>query len=61
MGTEGADVLMKVQLNVKRFDPENDGSTRFQQYDIDMPENSTVLDALIHVREYVDPTLALRC
>ena len=37
MGTEGADVLMKVNLNVKRFDPESDGSTRFKQYDIDMP------------------------
>ncbi|MCH8008525.1 MAG: succinate dehydrogenase iron-sulfur subunit [Chloroflexi bacterium] len=61
MGAEGADVLMKVNLNVKRFDPEGDGSARFQQYAVDMPETSTVLDALIHVREYVDATLAMRC
>ncbi|MCH7488295.1 MAG: succinate dehydrogenase iron-sulfur subunit [Chloroflexi bacterium] len=52
---------MKIALNVKRFDPEAGNETRNQQYAIDLPEHSTVLDALIHVREYVDATLALRC
>ena len=52
---------MKIALNVKRFDPEAGNETRNQQYSIDLPEHSTILDALIHVREYVDATLALRC
>ena len=30
-------------------------------YTVDMPENATVLDALIEVREYQDGTLSLRC
>ena len=52
---------MKINLNVKRFDPESGAGTRFQQYTIDMQEQATVLDALIQVREYEDGTLALRC
>ena len=52
---------MKVKLNVKRFDPEKGSRTYFQKYEVDMDDQATVLDALIQVREYVDPTLALRC
>jgi succinate dehydrogenase / fumarate reductase iron-sulfur subunit len=52
---------VKINLKVKRFDPENGDGARYQQYAIDMPEHVTVLDALIQVREYVDATLALRC
>ena len=52
---------MKVNLKVKRFDPAHGGSDRYQDYSVDMPQNATVLDALIQVREYVDGTLAMRC
>jgi succinate dehydrogenase / fumarate reductase iron-sulfur subunit len=52
---------MQVQLKVKRFDPESGGEPRYQQYNVDLPESATVLDALIEVREYQDGTLALRC
>ena len=52
---------MEIKLKVKRFDPESSDGTRYQQYTVDMPENVTVLDALIQVREYEDGTLALRC
>ena len=52
---------MKINLNVKRFDPAAGDASRYQQYSVDMPEHVTVLDALIQVREYVDGTLALRC
>jgi succinate dehydrogenase / fumarate reductase iron-sulfur subunit len=51
---------MKVKLKVKRTDPEH-GATGYSDYDVDMPESSTLLDALINVREYEDGTLALRC
>lgn len=51
---------MKVKLKVKRVDPET-GKSGYSNYEIDAPESTTLLDALIQVREYVDGTLALRC
>ncbi|MSQ11828.1 MAG: succinate dehydrogenase iron-sulfur subunit [Dehalococcoidia bacterium] len=54
---------MQVTLRVKRFDPEAPEERRawVQEYRVEVPEDSTVLDSLIHVREYVDETLSLRC
>lgn len=51
---------MKVKLKVKRTDPES-GKSGYSQYTIEAPESTTLLDALINVREYEDGTLALRC
>ena len=52
---------MQINLKVRRYDPERGGAVRYQQYSLEMAQNSTVLDALIQVREYEDATLALRC
>ena len=53
---------MNVNLKVKRFDPEDpESQTLWQEYKIDVHQDSTVLDALIHVREHEDTSLALRC
>jgi succinate dehydrogenase / fumarate reductase, iron-sulfur subunit len=53
---------VEITLRVKRFDPEAEEARPYvQDYRVDVPEDSTVLDSLIHVREYVDETLALRC
>jgi succinate dehydrogenase / fumarate reductase iron-sulfur subunit len=52
---------MQVKLKVRRYDPESGSESRFQDYDVEMPENATVLDTLIEVREYQDGTLSLRC
>lgn len=52
---------MEVKLKVRRFDPASDAGPRFQSYRVELPEHATVLDALIHVREYVDGSLSLRC
>jgi succinate dehydrogenase / fumarate reductase iron-sulfur subunit len=51
---------MKVKLKVKRTDAAG-ASAGYSQYTIDAPENVTLLEALIKVREYDDGTLALRC
>ena len=51
---------MKVKLKVKRSEPDK-GAGGYSQYEIDMPQSATLLDALIQVREYEDGTLALRC
>jgi len=53
---------MEVTLNVRRYDPESGGGTsRFQEYELEVEDYFTVLDALIKVREEVDGSLALRC
>ena len=53
---------MDVKLSIKRFDPDvNRSDAYFQDFELDMPESSTVLDALIKIREEVDGTLTLRC
>lgn len=53
---------MEITLNVKRFDPESEGrATHFQEYELEVEEYFTVLDALIKVREEIDGSLAMRC
>src|SRR3990172_8745502 len=52
---------MKVNLKVRRLDPEAGSEPHFQSYSIDAPESATILDSLLQVREEVDGTLALRC
>ena len=55
-------VLMKVNLSVKRYDPEKTKDNNWlEDYQMDIHQSSTVLDALIHVREEIDGTLGLRC
>ena len=51
---------MKVKLRVKRTNSES-GKGGYSDYEIEAPESTTLLDALIQVREYQDGTLALRC
>lgn len=52
---------MQANLRVRRYDPELDEASHFQEYQIEVPGHFTVLDALIQVREEDDPSLALRC
>ncbi len=52
---------MRVNLKVRRLDPEAGGEPHFQSYSIDAPQSATVLDSLLQVREDVDGTLAFRC
>ncbi len=60
--TDATANTMKVKLKIKRFDPaESGGKTWWQEYEVDVHPDSTVLDSLIEVREQNDGTLALRC
>ena len=43
------------------MDPSGNQRDYYQEYDLDISENSTVLDCLIDIREYQDETLSLRC
>jgi succinate dehydrogenase / fumarate reductase iron-sulfur subunit len=51
---------VKVKLHVKRTNSET-GKSGYSDYEIEAPESTTLLDALIQVREYEDGSLALRC
>ena len=53
---------MEVTLKVKRFNPEAESKEPYyQEYNLEVEDYVTVLDALIKVREEVDGSLALRC
>lgn len=50
---------MKLQLELEKFDPEQDSAPRWQTYSLEMEENRTVLDALLQAWEQ-DPYLSFR-
>ena len=52
---------MKVGLEVQRYDPDTDAGRRWQRYEVEVPDEGTVLDALLEVRDNQDDTLGLRC
>ncbi|MEE9284136.1 MAG: succinate dehydrogenase/fumarate reductase iron-sulfur subunit [Dehalococcoidia bacterium] len=52
--------MTTLTLKVKRYDPETNES-RYQEYTVEVDESAALLDAIIGVREYQDPTLAVRC
>lgn len=51
---------MQVNLNVRRYDPLSNGDGSRQTYSVEVESQSTVLDALIQVRDEQDPTLSFR-
>ena len=52
---------MQAKIRVQRYDPESSEQPHLQDYEVDVPEHFSVLDALVKVREEIDPSLALRC
>ena len=51
---------MEVTYKVYRKDPEKDGKPGRSNYTIDIPEDATVLDGLLKIRDEIDSTLAFR-
>jgi fumarate reductase iron-sulfur subunit len=49
-----------LQLEVLRYDPERDEQPYFQNYEVRCAEEWAILDALIHIKEQLDPTLSFR-
>ena len=53
---------MDVTLNIRRYDPDAEQPASYwQQFQVSIEDNATVLDALIKIREEIDGTLSLRC
>jgi succinate dehydrogenase / fumarate reductase iron-sulfur subunit len=52
---------MRITFSIPRFDPERDHSPHQQKYRLDVAwRSTTVLDALIRIRQEIDSTLAFR-
>jgi succinate dehydrogenase / fumarate reductase, iron-sulfur subunit len=47
-------------VEVLRFDPHADCDAHWQAYDVELPEGSTVLEALMQVQDHQDGSLAFR-
>ncbi|MEW6524436.1 MAG: 2Fe-2S iron-sulfur cluster-binding protein [Bacillota bacterium] len=51
---------MQARLKVFRFDPDRDGTSRHQVYQIPWSEGLSVLEALRYIYEHLDGSLAFR-
>ncbi len=51
---------MKITLIIKRFNPETDEKPYDQKFDIEVNPNDRLLDALMHVKRFMDGTLGFR-
>jgi succinate dehydrogenase / fumarate reductase iron-sulfur subunit len=57
----GADATAKKSFKVYRYDPEAGAAPRLDTYEIDLKKcGPMVLDALIHIKNDIDPTLTFR-
>ena len=49
---------MLVNLEVQRFNPEQDAAPHVESFEVDVPDGSTVLEALMHIKDERDGSLA---
>jgi len=51
---------MELTFKIKRFNPETDGTPRWQEYTIEADPKDRVLDSLLHIKRTLDGTLTFR-
>jgi len=51
---------MKIILEVQRFNPKTDKEPVCQRYEVEVQPTDRILDALVHIKNFQDPTLAFR-
>ncbi|MEM1742976.1 MAG: 2Fe-2S iron-sulfur cluster-binding protein, partial [Nitrososphaerota archaeon] len=51
---------MKVTFKIFRFNSAVDSSPRWSVYEVEVDKSATILDALLKIKENIDPTLTLR-
>src|SRR3989449_10745534 len=59
-GQSSRGVYMKVTLKIRRFNPEKDEKPWWGEYEVEAEPTERLLDALNHVKWYVDGTLTYR-
>lgn len=52
--------MKEIKFKIFRFDPSKDKKPYFKEYSVPVKEGMTVLDALIYIKENLDPTLSMR-
>ena len=50
----------QIELEILRYDPEQDQEPRFQTYSVPCPEEWVVLDAINYVKDHLDTTVSYR-
>src|ERR1039457_5088038 len=50
----------EVKLRIQRFDPSQDRKSAFREYTVPTGEASTVLEALLYAKAYVDQPIGVR-
>jgi succinate dehydrogenase / fumarate reductase iron-sulfur subunit len=53
-------MVMKHNFKIYRFNPEKDSTHRYQTYEVECEQGWTVLDALNHIKWFMDGTLSYR-
>ncbi len=51
---------MAVKFKILRYDPEGDGKSRFQSYEVETRKGMTVLEGLFYIQEKLDGSIAFR-
>jgi len=51
---------MNIRVSIQRYNPAIDGKPAWQEYAIPATDRMSVLEALMHIYENIDPTLAFR-
>jgi succinate dehydrogenase/fumarate reductase iron-sulfur protein len=51
---------MSITVSIRRYDPETQDQPIWVEYTLPVSERMTVLEALVHIYEEIDPTLAFR-
>jgi fumarate reductase iron-sulfur subunit len=49
-----------VTIKVLRFNPETDTAPRYQTYEVPYKEDWVLLDAIVYIKDHLDPTLSYR-
>jgi len=51
---------MRITLEIQRYDPQKDTKAVFKKYEVEINRENRLLDALMKVKQYIDPTLGFR-
>jgi succinate dehydrogenase / fumarate reductase iron-sulfur subunit len=52
--------MMKITIEIKRFNSETDKEPYYKKYEVEVEQNDRLLDALMKIKQSQDPTIGLR-
>jgi succinate dehydrogenase / fumarate reductase iron-sulfur subunit len=53
-------MMKEVKLRIRRFNPQLDKKAWFQEFTVPLKQSMTVLDAILHVKDYLDHSVGAR-